>query len=344
MSIRTFTLGLFFAAFTLQSLAQQAVETSAAGGRTTILNVVVSSQTREPVPGLTPSDFRLLDNKLQRPIISVKQVEAKQEPMSALIVIDAVNIGYTRVAFVRNQVTKFLRSNEGHLAQPTSIVILTDKGAQVQRGLSTDGNALDVGLGEAEIGLREIRRSSGIWGADERFGMSLTALKQLIAYGGTLPGRKLVLWISPGWPLLTGPRIDLSNRQQQQVFDDVVALKRDMRRSNVTLYSVNPLGPEEDLARAGYYQSFLKGINSSSQADIADLSLQVLSVQSGGLVLNSSDVTGNSSQCLADGRSWYELRFETSEAEHPNEYHSIEVQTDKPGIVARTWTGYYAQP
>ena len=111
------------------------------------------------------------------------------------------------------------------------------------------------------------------------------------------------------------------------------------------MYSINPLGAEESLFRANYYQSFVKGVNTSSQTDLADLSLQVLAVQSGGLALNgSSDVVGDLKNCLADLHSWYEITVPAAGAERPNEYHQIDVETDNPGLVTRTRDGYYAQP
>ena len=313
--------------------------------RTATLNVAVEASHGVPADGLTANDFKLLDNKSPQPITSVKQVRPGTDPVNVIIVVDAVNTVFTRVAYERSEVGKYLKANGGHLAQPTTIAVVMDKGAQIQKGFSTDGNALNAGLDGTEIGLREIRRDSGIWGADERVTISLTALRQLIAYGGTIPGRKLILWISPGWPLLSGPRIDLTTKQQDQIFGDVVALTTAMQKNNVTLYNVNPLGPEESLLRADYYQSFLKGVTKPSKTDLADLSLQVLAAQSGGLVLtSSSDVAGNLAKCVADLGAWYELTFVPAPAEQPNEYHAVEITTERQGVSARTQTGYYAQP
>jgi hypothetical protein len=111
------------------------------------------------------------------------------------------------------------------------------------------------------------------------------------------------------------------------------------------LYNVNPLGPEESPLRADFFQDFVKGVSKPNQTDLADLSLQVLAVQSGGLALHgTSDVAGNLRKCLADTESWYEITLDAAIAERPNEYHHIQVTLDKPGLTARTRDGYYAQP
>ncbi len=94
-------------------------------------------------------------------------------------------------------------------------------------------------------------------------------------------------------------RIQLSSQQQNQIFANVVAFSNELQQSNVTLYSINPLGVDESIYRGNYYQSFVKGVSTSSQTDLADLSLQVLAVQSGGLALNgSNDVVGALKTCV----------------------------------------------
>lgn len=313
--------------------------------RSMTVHVEVAADKGPPVKGLTQQSFKLLDNKVERPITSVKEVQAGSGPVSVILVVDAVNLPYTRVAYARAQVQKFLKANGGHLAQPTTIAIVTDKGAQIQKGFSTDGNTLSAGLGQFDIGLRAIRRDSGFWGADERVQISLKALREMIAYSGSLPGRKLVMWVSPGWPLLSGANIDLDNRQREGIFKDVVSLSGAMQQANVTLYDVDPLGPEESLLRSDYYRAFLKGVSKPGQTDIADLSLQVLAMQSGGLVATgNSDVAGNLAKYTADVEGGYDVTFATTVPERADEYHHLQVEVSTPGVIARTRDGYYAQP
>lgn len=309
------------------------------------LDVVVTPRSGAPVAGLAQSDFTLLDNKAPEPITAFRAVTANQMPVEVVLLVDAVNIDYGHVAIVRQQLDKFLRANGGHLQHPTTLAILNDTGVQMQNGFSTDGNALSAALDQQTIGLRDIRRSSGFWGATERLQISLTALRQLAAKEAKLPGRKLVLFLSPGWPLLSGPNVQLSAKQQDSIFHDVVDTSTQLRQAGITIYNVNPLGPTEGLLRANYYEGFLKGLSKPGQADLADLSLQVVAIQSGGLVLSfSNDVAGLIDKCVADANAFYRVTFLGASGEHPDEYHHIDVQLDKPGLVARTRDGYYAQP
>jgi hypothetical protein len=53
-----------------------------------------------------------------------------------------------------------------------------------------------------------------------------------------MPGRKLLVWISPGWPyLVSGMDRELaSKRQKQELFNSIVALSDGLRRARITLY------------------------------------------------------------------------------------------------------------
>ena len=101
---------------------------------------------------------------------------------------------------------------------------------------------------------------------------------------------------------------------------------------------------DDSLGRRFYYESFLKGVGSANKVQNGNLALQVLAAQSGGQVLNSNnDIAKLIATCLADAQAFYTLSFDSPPADHANEYHSLQVTIDKPGLTARTRTGYYAQ-
>lgn len=314
--------------------------------QTITLDVGVTSKSGEPVTGLQQQDFTLLDNKTPQPITSFQALSGDKAPVEVILVLDAINTPYERVAYARQQMDNFLRANGGHLTHPTALAFFTDKGIQMQNGFATDGNALSDFLDHNQTGLRDIPRSTGFYGAEERLQLSINALHMLAAHASTLPGRKVVLWVSPGWALLSGPRTDLDKRQQEQIFGTIVGLSTELRQARITLYSIDPIGAAEAASfRTFYYKEFLKGVSKPSQDSLGNLSLQVLATQSGGLALNSSnDVSALLQKALADAESYYEISFRSAPAEQPNEYHHIEVNVSKPGLYVRTRDGYYAQP
>ncbi len=155
-----------------------------------------------------------------------------------------------------------------------------------------------------------------------------------------------MIWVSPGWPLLDLPDQDLTEKTRQQIFSTAVELSTKLRTADITLYSVDPLGASDTRGfRIFLYQQFLKGMSNASQAKFGNLGLQVLAYQSGGRVLNASnDVIGEINKCISDAKAFYTFSFEAAVADGPNEYHAIEVKIDRPGLTARTSSGYYAQP
>jgi VWFA-related protein len=312
------------------------------------LDVVVTDKSENPISGLQQQDFIILDSKQPDSILSFSATDENSksaEPLQVIFLVDAVNTGVQSVGFERDQLDKFLRQNGGQLPLPGSMFVFTDKGTQLQTP-TRDGNALADFLKSDQSGLRTITRSQGFYGAVDRLTMSIRTIEQLTVYESKQPGRKLVIWISPGWPLLSGPRVQLSEKNEEWLFNTIVGLSRAMREARVTLYSVDPLGLADAVSsRTFYYEEFLKGVPSANKVQSGNVALQVLATQTGGRVLNSSnDITRLLAECLADAKAYYTLSFEAPPADHPNEYHSLEVKVDKPGLIARTRTGYYAQP
>jgi VWFA-related protein len=319
-------------------------------GRRIQIDVVVTNKSGAPIPGLQQQDFTLLDDKQPQKIQSFlafdENTAAATPPQQVILVVDAVNTSYTNMGMARLQLAKFLQRDNGQLPLPTSFVFLTDTSAQIQHSATRDGNALVNVLNSNQSGLRISNRSQGFYGAADRLQISIRALEQLIAYESTQPGRKLVIWISPGWAFLTGPNIQLTAKNQEYLFSTVVRLSQEMREARLTLYSIDPLGMSDaGSMRTFYYESFLKGVPSAKRAEYGDLALQVLAAQSGGRVLNSSnDIDPLIASCLTDAKAFYTVAFDAPRADHPNEYHSLEVKIDRPGVTARTRLGYYAQP
>jgi VWFA-related protein len=317
--------------------------------RRIMLDVVVTDKSGKPIPGLEQQDFTLFDNKEPSKILSFAAVPggtaAADPPVEVILLVDEVNASFRAVSSGRQEMEKFLKQNGGELEHPTSLVFLSDSGIQ-STSSSRDGNALAAQLSQNKNGLRIIGRIQGVYGAGDRVQLSLQALEQFADYESTRPGRKLVIWISPGWPLLSGPRIDLSSKDEQGLFKTIVALSDALRQARITIYSIDPLGlADSGGLRALRYENFVKGVKKANQVHIGNLGLQVLAEQSGGRVFDyNNDVAGEIATSIAEANAFYVLTFEGLPGDGPNEYHALSVKIDKPGLTARTRTAYYAQP
>jgi VWFA-related protein len=334
-----------FCLFAVSGLAQESQST-----RQITLDVVVADKSGKPVSGLEQKDFTLLDNKQPQKILSFEAVKGgaatADPPVEVILVSDEVNTAFTRVSFERTEIQKFLQQAPGELPRPVSLAFLSDSGIKIGNITTQDGKALIAELDQNKNGLRSITRDQGFYGASDRVGLSLNALQQLAAYEAPRPGRKLVIWISPGWPLLTGPNEILTSKEQQGIFNQIVAISDSLRRARITLDTIDPLGTSDAGGfRTFAYEEYVKGIKKPGQVQIGNLALQVIATQSGGRVLNSNnDVTGEIAMFVADANAFYVLTFEGLPGDGPDEYHSLQIKLDRSGLKALTRTGYYAQP
>ena len=201
------------------------------------LDVVVADAEGKPVRGLTAQDFKLLDNGQPRDIVSFRAFDGESAkpnpPVQVILVIDTVNADFEDLAIQRGQVEKFLLKNGGHLAQPTSIFLLTNTGLRVQPRPSVNGNTMVGVLNQTNGIVRTLSPAMGSNGLLERFQVSLKALTDIAENEARQPGRKLLIWIGRGWPLLRRPDIGDSSRAMRLYYDAIVQLSTRLREAHI---------------------------------------------------------------------------------------------------------------
>jgi VWFA-related protein len=313
------------------------------------LDVVVTDKAGHPVSGLQQGDFTLLDDKQPAAIKSFRafdNTDPSTNPTQVILLVDEVNTTFSAISTERDQLQNFLLQNQGHLQFPVSMIFLTDTGMQSLNKPTTDGNALNNQLKQKQSQLRDITRSSGFYGAAERLQLSLQGLHTVAAAATNVPGHKLLVWISPGWPIMNNPDVYVSEKQQKSFFGVIVELSNALRQSRVTLYSVDPLGAAAAAQiRNAEWKDFVKPVRNASHADPANLALQAIATQTGGEVLyGSNDVASEISKFVQDGTAWYAMTFDPQRSDAPNTWHDLEVKLDKAGLKVRTRNGYYAGP
>ncbi|MGA3010290.1 MAG: VWA domain-containing protein [Terracidiphilus sp.] len=310
------------------------------------LDVVVTDKSGNPVHGLESKDFTLLDNGQPSKILSFQAfgpgAQKPNPPVEVILLIDTVNEPFVRVSMSRQEIANFLLQNGGHLAAPVSLFVLTNQGVDVQRRPTYDGNGLAHNIRQLDNHLRTINRSAGFWGAEERFQLSLQAFENIAEAEAKKPGRKLLIWAGPGWPLFDNPRIEFTFKEQQQNFDALVQISTKLREARISVYSVS-LG--QNIFDSFLYQGFLKGVKTPSKLNLPNLGLKVFAVETGGRVLGpDNDMAAQISKCVQDASAYYTLSFDSPHANGVNEYHDLKVIVGDPALTARTRTGYYNQP
>ena len=355
MQIRS--LGLVVVCLTLSASAQKPMQTpnvplpelSAPSDGPITLNVMVTDKAGHPIRGLQKSDFTLLDDRQPTEIRSFAANDASAPnapPVGVFLVIDEVNTGFDTVSIEREQIEDFLHRDGGHLPVPMAIFVLSDDGLNQLTTVSRDGNSLADALHQKSGELRALGRSGGFYGGADRLDISLRGLGSLANYLGRAEGRKLVIWVSPGWWTFDNPNMIISDKQQRTFFSMLLAYRTAMRNADMTLYAVDPRGTNDAGSLYQFiWQSYLKPVKKPGQTQPGNLALQVMATHTGGRVLfGSNDVAGEIADCANDASYWYTITFDPQTADKADTWHDLQVKVDKPGAIVRTENGYYAQP
>jgi VWFA-related protein len=319
---------------------------SAAGSRIS-LDVLVTGNAGKPVAEMEPPDFTLLDNSQPRKILSFRRTDGTvgsrtDPPVEVIIVLDAVNLPYQAVTAQRLDIERFLRQNNGHLAQPVSIFVFSSQGLHVQPAPSKDGNALAATLDQSTGAMRSRGTAAGVYGLAEQFQSSIQNISGIAENEARKPGRKVLIWIGPGWPLLNDRHFIETNESKQTYFHSIVSLSKKLREARMTVYSIYAI---VGVASRGLYEAYLKPVQDPRKTETGNLALQVLVNQTGGRVIDSSnDLPGQIASCIADIGPYYTLTFAPPPAARADEYHDLKVQVAQPGLTVRTNSGYYNQP
>ena len=144
--------------------------------------------------------------------------------------------------------TAYLRKGGGRLEHPVSVFLLADSGLWTVAP-SDDGNVLAHEIERSDMTL--IRRNVG-WQSSSRSPESkdtpsdsaLKALGQIATAERKRPGRKLLLWVGPGWGMGSGTYADAgsgsqptyanASRGSQRIFDTVWWFSGLLREAHLT--------------------------------------------------------------------------------------------------------------
>ena len=308
------------------------------------LDVVVTEKSGTPVSGLRLEDFTLLDNNVPRTITSFEALNGRQRPIEVVLLLDALNVDLKTAGVELDGINSFLTAGEGRLPYPTMVAILAGMTVQFPQDFSQDGNQISAALDQrmATFGHNGDAKD---YGAAARFQISLQCLRSMVEHEVGRPGRKFILWVSPGWSELSRSQRMQSAMQEQQVFDSIVDLSTQLREYRITLYSIDPLSMTDIGSRKANWEAYLNGVTGPGQVRRADLALPVIATQSGGLAINSgNNIAEQIRKCLADAEAYYEIAFDPGIGGGPNEYHRLAVRVVRPGLAARGRQGYYSRP
>jgi VWFA-related protein len=328
------------------------------------LDVVVTDGGGNPVAGLGRADFKLLEEGQPQKILSFQQFHGRgaglEPAVKIILLIDTIQLPPNLASEERTSVESYLRTDGGHLVRPTSVFLLADTGLWTVAHPSGDGQMLAREIERNEwararnnVGWRRGVLGAGVGMTEPASESALRTLAHIAADERTRPGRKLLLWVGPGWGIGSGGYADAKSGSPP-VFSTVCWFWALLREAHLALYSF-AVGEME--AEAGslhgvpshgdgeVYKDYLDGVRSPNKASFMNLYRKVLAVQSGGRVVEGSlDLVKEIQRCTQDVGHFYRISFDPFRADHPDEYHDLKVVVNRTGLTARTTTGYYNQP
>jgi VWFA-related protein len=336
------------------------------------LDIVVTDDAGNPVSGLSAKDFTLLDNGRPQPIVSFHDFDGiaskPDPPVQVILVIDELDLPAIQVSAAEHEVKNFLSENQGRLLQPVSIYRINEWGLSESVRPPTDGQALIDGIAHKEQA-RTIWASSmfSVRGWDRSDAVSpdrknagdpssnpvfldpawnemphaLVALGTIAIEERRRPGRKIMFWLGPGWEINQG--------RGKGYFDFVTDLSTRLREARIDLWSATEW-PRYDAHGAptvagAMYQDFLTPVKSEMGVTFGNLALQVVGTQTGGGVIQArNDLGAIIAKRVSEANKFYSLTFDPQRTNVVDEYRTLQVEVDKPGLTAHTSSGYYDEP
>jgi VWFA-related protein len=341
------------------------------------LNVQVNTSDGKRVSDLDASDFTLLDNDQPRKFVGFHIVdrEAMSDATEVILVLDAVNSTAQELDAGRTAIFNYLAKNHGPLPHPTSFVLwfnghlkaataTTDRNAlgrnfvSLTKGMHSNACKLPDPSPNQEASVQSASESGALKQAGSRpsgeadcleahFKDSVAALDGIAMQQKNVGGRTLLIWVGPGWPLLSDAEFKrFTPKAHAEYFDQVVQVLHDLRDAQITL---DAIGPADGTRANGQPRIDLKssntGIASREDSTPGSLALPILVTQTGGHVLTSShDVLADLNTCIRDAEQYYAVSFEAITSASPHELHRIELKVNRPKLELRTLSLYYAEP
>jgi VWFA-related protein len=361
---------------TLKTRTREEREREYQSSRRITLNVQAIDAAGKPVSDLNAQDFTIFDNHQPRKLFAFHAIDgqAMNDATEVVILLDAVNSTAAALKVEKEGIFKFLAGRHGPLPYTTSFILwsnghlkattaTTDRNAIGRAFVSMNKNLHSNACAPVDASLAEGAEAggSGALGSNNigahatevayclqvHFKDSLAALDGIAQKRVTLGGRTILIWVGPGWPLLSDAEFKQPTpAAHKTLFDELVTVLHDLESAQITLDAVGPadFAREAEEARVDLHR-LAAGTATFETAIPGSLALPVLARQTGGLVSPaSSDVAADLGRFFDDAEWYYALSFIPPPAQSGTELRTIEVKVNRPGVNLRTATTYYLQP
>jgi VWFA-related protein len=229
---------------------------------------------------------------------------------------------------------QFAKDNEAELAKLNSLQNPDHfqpirAGSAAERGPQVDGRFTDVERRMAQLSIAILTEQAG--------NQSIDALQRLIEVQAKLPGRKTIIYFSPGLIIPV---------EQPERFRAVISAAN---RANIAFYTVDPSGLDTaSSVRLGQRTSAAIGVvtgdSGDKQANFKE-NLRTLATDTGGFaIFDTNDARVPLRHVMEEVRAHYEATYTPTSSNYDGHFRTIEVRVRKPGIRVQARRGYFALP
>ena len=322
------------------------------------VRVVAYDSKGASISGLTRDDFRLFDNGADRPITLFaaesgvapaksgnSPTTAAPEPVparddTAVVLLDWVNTSRPDRLFAYDAVKKVLAGFQPR--QKVALYALAPELRILHQFTTDTGELLDAvnDLGTEFGEFRNLpagsvpapgeRRPSEIQllELDTRIRSALDAFGALADRLAHMPGRKSLVWVSDGLPMVVDGNLVPGARPAERVYvPDIERLLAKLNRADIAVYSVNAAG-----------------LPAPPSKEVPHNAMFELSQRTGGTVFaDRNDLDSGIRMALADIDASYTLGFNVPDDAAPGP-HGIRVRVSRPGVTLRYRESYAVDP
>jgi VWFA-related protein len=357
---------------------------------TRVVQVTVTVQDKEgrPIRGLTKDDFVVLDDGQRQQIASFSEqtnrvttansapnvftnrfAPGAAQPPLTVIVIDAYNARYwdlfptayggqcpplCAMETISHAVEKFI----GRMQPQDRVALyeLTDK-LYLLQDFTSDPIALQSALARARDIASKFSFARPQMYTDDRDGNTMKAMHAVGDRFANMPGRKNLIWLSPGFPPVT-----LDSGGEAVTVGRMDKVAKTLSNADFPLFAMNPLG----LVAGGGVRAGGGGGRSGGPISAVDLPTphssacddttagcapvmrdfeysKSLAEDSGGRAFyNTNDLTGAIRKVIDDSASTYVLGYYPDHNKWNGEFREIKVKVNRSGVDVHSRNGYYA--
>jgi VWFA-related protein len=314
-------------------------------------DVEVQDKSGHPVTGLRQQDFTIQDKSHPGTIVTFHAFDTQHPeldpPVEVILVIDELNMqAGPQLEAAEEQAEAFLRRNQGHLRQPVSIYRITSDGPWTGSYSPADGNVLAEEIAHASpSGILKkpnisIHGSAFASGKPINFNVtaSLEVLGSIAIEERRRPGRKLLFWLGPGWPI--------DRQLDSKLVERSAEFRLRMLEARITVWQVLQLpSPYREPLPLAVTVEQIPDDMKSVMGDTRSLTLPAVAVESGGGVLWAKEnLFSLITKQIEDGSSFYSLTFDPTRATQVDDYHNVSIKVAKSDTTVRARTGYFDEP